>query len=931
MSSNSFRGNSKDTTCNMVRILARQKKGLSLCHINAQSLNNKIDEFRLVFEGSGIDVICVSETWFTQSTTDSLIRLNGYNVFRSDRVRHGGGVAIYIKNNIISKVRLKSCNEEKVEYIFVEIVSSGRKMLIGCIYRPNRNIHFDQFFTVLETLTVAYSDLLLAGDFNADILTDHHLCNHLLSLSLTPTNTTTPTHYSATTATLLDIFFVGNMNKVLLYDQISACCFSNHDLIFLSYDFLVPSVDYSFTYRDFKNINYNILYENFHQISWNEIFHMTSVDEQLSFIESNIIQLFDESVPIKTKKVVAKDKPWFTNAIKCLIQSRDLAYSRWKEFRTPELKEEYRVARNTVTFQTRNAKISYYSTRFGSALDSRQTWRVISDIGIGKENMKNKCQVDADELNQMFTSIPLIPVDVNNHNTTPNLSTELDTNLFEFSGVTQTEVFYALSQVKSNATGFDNINPRFIKILLPLILPFITHLFNSIITTSSFPIKWKYAKIIPLPKANSEFRPIAILSFLSKVLEKLLHQQMSKFVDENCLLSEKQSGFRANHSCVTALIDVAENIRRELDESKVNFLVLLDHSKAFDTVDHSTLCLKLKRFFNFSSSSSNLIWSYLSDRTQSVYVNNVISNPLPLTRGVPQGSILGPLLFSIYINDLPQQLSYSNIHLYADDVQLYLSSPVNTLRENIEKLNHDLNSVYRWATTNGLCLNPQKSKCLVIRKNSINPVISDGILLDNQNIEIVNSAKNLGIHFNSSLTWNNHINALVGQTYMKLRTLWSTQFFTPLKIRILLAKTYLIPGLIFGCELFSSCDAESRRKLNVLYNNIIRYVHGLKRYDHISPYSNSLYGVPFDSLLKIKTLILLHKTIYTRKPLYLFNELRFARSARGKQIIIKKHRYLVSEWQFHINAVRLWNNLPHNIQLTSNAKNFKKLLFNYYT
>lgn len=676
------------------------------------------------------------------------------------------------------------------------------------------------------------------------------------------------------------------------------------------------------------------MYENFNEIDWVNIFQITSVDDQLSFIESNINQLFDETVPIKTKRIAAKDKPWFSATIKHFMQLRDLAYSRWKRFKTNELKTEYKMARNSVNLQIRIAKSNYYSNQFGSALDSKKTWKIIRDIGVGKDNNSDKCLVDADDLNEAFANIPMVATNPDFYSSLSSSAIAPTPNCFEFSCVTQNDVFLAFSSVRSNAIGCDNIHPRFIKILLPLILPYITHLFNTIITKSYFPTKWKLAKIIPIPKSNSEYRPIAILPFLSKVLEKLLYVQMSNYINEKCLLTDKQSGFRPNHSCTTALVQVSENLRRELDDGKVSFLVLLDHSNAFNTVDHAILCMKLKRFFHFSSTAANFLLSYLTGRIQSVYSKNKMSKPLAVPRGVPQGSILGPLLFAIYANDLPQQLLYSNIHMYADDAQVYLSSPGNALKENLDKLNHDLKSIYCWATANGLCLNPQKSKCIIIRRRSVSPLIineiSNEISINDQRIEVVDAAKNLGIIFNSSLTWSNHVNSLVRQTYVKLRSLWSTQFLIPIKTRTMLAKTYLIPGLTYGCELFSKCDSESQRKLNVLYNNIIRYVHGLRRFDHISSFSNSLYGVSFESCLKIKTLTLLHKIVYTAKPQYLFNQIRLGRSPRGKCLIIPKHKCLVSEWQFHINAARLWNSLPHTIQLTSNEKHFKILLHEFF-
>lgn len=193
------------------------------------------------------------------------------------------------------------------------------------------------------------------------------------------------------------------------------------------------------------------------------------------------------------------------------------------------------------------------------------------------------------------------------------------------------------------------------------------------------------------------------------------------------------------------------------------------------------------------------------------------------------------------------------------------------------------------------------------------------------------SVKNLGIVFNNTLTWSNHVNSVVGATYNRLRTLWSTQSFTPQRIRLLLAKSYLMPSLLYGCEMFSCCDSASRRRLNVIFNNICRYVYGIRKYDHISAHSTLLYGVSLDNLLKIRTLLLLHKIVYTESPPYLFDRLVFARSNRGKMIIPIRHRTLISDWQFFIHALRLWNTLPHSIQTTSNATHFGKLAFEVFS
>ncbi|XP_075157688.1 uncharacterized protein LOC142230955 [Haematobia irritans] len=849
-------GSSIDGVNNVIRILGKQKPGIHMCHINAQSLANKMDEFRYIFEQSGVDIICVSETWFNSSISDNLVRTYGYTALRNDRCSVGGGVAIYIKNHFWHKVICKSMHNDIVEYIFIELMFNGRKSLVGCIYRPNKNIPFDSLLTVLTNITVHYDDILLAGDLNSNLLCDTRLADCLESIGLYTINRTNPTHFTSSSSSLLDIFLVDSPTKALLYDQISAPCFSKHDLIFMTYDLCKPPEEPPQTYYNFNKMNY------------------------------------------EQRRNVPPDKTWFDDNIVDLIKKRDHAYKRWKRFRTPELHEEYRRLRAVTNKSVKKAKSDYYENKFRTAIDSKKKWDIIKEVGIVLQ------------ANHVFPPF----------------------SCFEFKCVNSGDVLESCLHIKSDAVGLDKIYPKFIKVLLPNLLLHITHLFNSIITTGQYPMEWKQAKIIPIPKpgTNNDYRPIAILPFLSKAFEHLMHKQICEYLEHNKLLNARQSGFRPKHSCVTALVEVAENIRAIIDEGSLALLVLLDHSKAFDCVNHDILCKKLINLFNFSPTAVHLISNYLKHRVQMVLIDNKLSNPLQIKRGVPQGSILGPRLFCMFINDLPNTLEHSQFHIYADDVQIYLNCKKSNLTDGVDKLNNDLEAINTWAAENQIYINPKKSNLIVLNgRTSDIDLREHQVKIGSQIIVQVSKAKNLGINFNKTLTWNDQVVAATGKVFGMLRTLYKTQNFTPLHIRSLLAKSYLMPVLLYGSELFTKCDARSKHRLDVAYKAILRYVYGLRRFESCSEYRKHLYGIGFEDYLNNKSLLLMHKIIYTKTPEYLYSKLKFGRTNRRLLIIPMRHQLLVSEWQFFLNTSRLWNSLPAQIQNLSNAIQFKKALLKH--
>ncbi len=498
-------------------------------------------------------------------------------------------------------------------------------------------------------------------------------------------------------------------------------------------------------------------------------------------------------------------------------------------------------------------------------------------------------------------------------------------------------VLHHINKITTSSQGVDHINIKMLNLCLPFNLHVLTHIVNYSISSNSYPNLWKQAYVIPTPKVEfpstvSHFRPISLLPTISKVLEKVVAEQMCNYFDNHNLWNPNQSGFRKQHSTATALLKITSEITDAMDRGDITILSLLDFSKAFDTVNHPLLLAKLK---SLGFMDPTLLWftSYLENRKQCVISNSKCSNWIATDNGVPQGSILGPILYLILAQDLSRVITSSSHHFYADDTQLYTHCSPSNIESSISELNSDLTAVHNWSARNALQLNISKCLYIIIASpyniRQLHQLDLPSIKINNISIPRVDKCKNLGVIFDSNLTWKPYFNSLISKSYFKLRNLSRYKHFLSTPVKLHLCDSLILSNFNYCSALFNNCNSAFKNKAQKVQNSCLRYSFLVNRREHISPallmskWLNMKYRQLYFSL------ILVYKIVHNLAPSYLYNILYYpdipnTYSTRSQHLLpLPRFSRHIKEYSFFVSTVRNFNQLPDRIKSCHSLSSFK--------
>lgn len=954
----------------------RNQNNLHCGFVNIQSVGNKTIEIRELIVEKSFDVLAIAETWLGVNDKAKIHDMtpSTHTFLHVPRAnRRGGGVGIFINNEFQQIKLLAPQTFNTFESLAASFLVNGNlRHIFIVVYRPPQTssvVFIEEFITYLEHFHDT-DNIYICGDFNLriDDVNDQHSKTFIdmMSAQQLLNKVHEPTSQSGH---ILDLVFCDSILARIHHLEVepdfatSPC----HKLITFMIEVRRNSKSRkSITYRNKTTLDSSILVDTViekicSEISSNCLHTLDTVrkvedclDCLVPLYTNTLRSEYENMCPVITKVIIEKDNtPWFNAQIMNAIKIRRHKEKIWRRVRTDQSRREYVSTKSLVNKLIRKRKCMYYKQKITEAgTDAKRLYSVLNNL-TGKSCVKKlpDGHSDMDLANDFMKSfdgkIRNIVSSLEGAEQAHHVTYMPDipyVGLTSFSEISIDALKTLLKNIKKTyclrdpfpmsdvANGEDFL--KLSSVLLKIV--------NLSVRDCVFPESEKLAIVKPTLKSKldrqclSSYRPVSNLSFLSKVIECVIHEQLMDYLSTINALPDNQSAYRKLHSTETALCSVTNDILCMMDEGKCGVLILLDLSAAFDTVVHDLLLEDLQ-IIGVRDRALQYLRNYLVNRSYCVQVGNSFSEQCQLNRGVPQGSVLGPVLFSIYTMELSFILKDFNVTfaLYADDTQFYLT--VNNILDTEITLTRIMGLIKRWMNKKQLKLNEGKTECLLVGKKCglrrFNEV--QCLHVNGTNIYLSDKVKNLGVLVDKYLSLNDQINEAVRVARYNLRNIAFIRKYLDEHSIKSLVQNHVIAKLDYCNSLYYNLPNYQLRKLQLTMNRAARMIKHVLPRDRITPVLIELHWLPVKARIIYKICVLTYQVMNTGMPAYLRKLLHPFEVGTGVVVRHAADEYRLNEPRclsdvgfraFRVCAPRLYNRLPVQVKASNNINLFKKRL-----
>ena len=939
----------------------RRNRFLKCWTLNARSLGNKMNDLQIITNEEKPHLISITETWASAEKGAAFYHLPGYATYRKDGREGHGGTILYVSNSLEHRVcrPLNSTNFDSDVWCWI-VEKGGKKVLVGSVYRsPNSNSQNNNELkeSLKRAIDVAGDNrVLLMGDFNMpnihwegkylrpggkrveremmETLNDCFLHQHIRE----------DTRSINDQSSLLDLIFTKEEGDIRNIEIGCPLPGSDHAIVKAEFVSEWKPKAVKIKRKAYLKGNYTKIIAELNKIAWNELFDGKTVQERWNIFKKEVALLVEKYIPTVDPKDY--NAPWMNQILLRLWKKKSKAWERYSErkghlrysdYKKVAKKFKKKVRQSKRVYEKNLAKdVRYKKRSFFKYVNSKLTVRpeiteIQNEEGVLVDNDKGICDI----LGKYFSSVHLPVTD----DVMPDMPASFDQEIRNII-VTEKEVEEKLEKLKPyKSCGPDNIHPCVLKKAASAICKPLTMIFNLSLTVGMVPDDWTTANVTPIHKKGdrtdpSNYRPVSLTSQTCKVLESIVREHITKHLFENRILSDRQHGFREGRSCLSNLLEIMECWTEILDEDDGIDVAYLDFRKAFDLVSHRHLLYKMSKY-GITNQVLNWVSAFLSNRTQRVVIRGTASEPFEVTSGVPQGSVLGPVLFLIFINDLPLEV-ISPMSLFADDSKVFsrITSEKNmksgTSTSQCEQLQKDLETIRAWATKWHMQFNVGKCKIMHLgASNQKHQYTMGGDVLATTDAE-----RDLGVLVDDKLVFDKHIREIVNKANSMLGMIRRGFSCMDKEIFMHLYPVLVRPLLEYCVQIWSPYRQDLINLIEGVQRRATKMVPALK---HMS-YEDRLQGLGLTTLIERRyrgDMIQTYKILTGKEDVDCDRYFKMARE-RGNPDLVRGHKIYKGRCNrkqrrntFSMRVANPWNKLPKNVVSSQKTSGFKAGLDKY--